>query len=69
MLVSVQPIILLVRLGAGVCSFDDSEGTFDAKICYIMLWVQLDGTGSHFVLLCFICFILQCKCVTVHVIQ
>jgi hypothetical protein len=68
-LVSVHLMILTVRVSAGICSFDDSEGTFDTKICNIIMWVQLDGTGNHFILLCFICFVLQWKCVTVHVIH
>jgi len=68
-LVSVHPVILMVRFSAGVCSSHDSEGTFDAKICYIMLWAQLRGTGNHFILLCFICFMLYCKNVTLHVVH
>jgi hypothetical protein len=61
--------ILMVRFSAGVCSSDDSEGTLEAKIRYIIMWVHSDGTGNHFILLCFICFILQWKCVTVHIMQ
>ena len=50
-LVSVHLIILTVWFGAGVCSSDDTEGNFYAKICLIVLWVQFDGTGNHFIVL------------------